>query len=71
MMMMVGYWRCGSFSEGIDQFQLGMHPGLESWSSRGGGGVGRSIVLLVLGRTNVCVHQSLSMGWKIYFLDMV
>ena len=37
----------------------------------GGGGVGCSIVLRFLGRMNVCVHQSLSTGWKIDFLELV
>ena len=37
----------------------------------GGGGVGRSIVLRFLGRMNVCVHQFLSTGWKINYLELV
>ena len=39
MMMMIMMMKddlcCGSFSEGIDRFQLGMLPGLDSLSSRG------------------------------------
>ena len=30
IMMMMDDWCCGSFSGGIDQFQLGMFPGLDS-----------------------------------------
>ena len=37
----------------------------------GGGGVGHSIFLRFLGRMNVCVHQSLSTGWKIDFVKLV
>ena len=45
-------WCCGSFSEGIDQFQLGMLPGLD----RGGDTSFHSLV--VLGK-NECLCASI------------
>ena len=30
IMMMMDDWCCGSFSEGVDKFKLGMLPGLDS-----------------------------------------
>ena len=43
----------------------------QGWTVDQVGGVGRSIVLRFLGRMNVCVHQSLSTGWKIDFVKLV
>ena len=43
----------------------------QGWTVDQVGGVGHSIVLRFLGRMNVCVHQSLSTGWKIDFVKLV
>ena len=68
MMIMMDDWCCENLSGGIARFRGWT---VDQVGGGGGGGVGHSIVLRFLVRMNVCVHQSLSRGWKIDFVKLV
>ena len=71
IMMVMDDWCCGILVEVLINSSLECFRGWTVDQVRGGGGVGHSIVLRVLGRMNVCAHQSLSTGWKINFVKLV
>ena len=67
MMMMIGI--VGALVRVLINFSSKCFQG---WRVDQVGGMSfHSLAVLYLGRMNVCVHQSLSTGWKVDFLELV